>query len=435
MLAVVGTVLLSAALRVRASGSSFPVTYTNCGVSNTVSAAPTKVITMNQGATEFLLAMGLEGSMVGTAYLDDSIWPQYAAAYANIPVLSSSYPDEDTILDLNPDFIVASYNSAFRALYTSSSGSVRGVFNMSCTGPGSDYDEDWTGCRPQLNALGHGTYVFEDHCEDTSLRPDTVTEDTIYEELETLGGIFGVDVQPIIDDMREDFDNAAALVSSSMSSDPLKTVWLDCIEGCCTVEDGEEPEVFVGGGSGAPNLLMVEAGLTNAFSDEPGGWACVKVSAVVAADPDVIVVVDAAWDSAAEKIRWLYNDEEFCQLDVLKAARFVSIPFSATTLSPRNGPAAYDLAIAAIHVRTGITTPAQESGVASFNPYFLQAESECGRCPLSMNDVVYTDSSDDDTVSVDCPAQDETASRSARAGMSALYASVAASAVVLSQVS
>jgi iron complex transport system substrate-binding protein len=220
-----------------------PVTYTNCGVTNTVSAAPTKVITMNQGATEFLLAMGLEGSMVGTAYLDDSIWPKYAAAYASVPVLAEAYPDEETILDLNPDLIVASYSSAFRAHYTrSSDGSLRGIFNMSCTGPGSEYDKEWTTCRPQLNQMGHGTYVFEDACENSSLRPDTVSEETIYEELETLGEVFGVDVQHIIDDMKEDFDNAAALVSSNMQNDPLKTVWLDCVGRCCKVEDGEEEE-------------------------------------------------------------------------------------------------------------------------------------------------------------------------------------------------
>jgi len=199
-------------------------------------------------------------------------------------------------------------------------------------------------------------------------------------------------------------------------------------------------EVFVGAGEGAPNMLMREAGLTNVFSGEAGNWACVKVSSVIAAAPDVMVVVDAAWDTAASKIQWLYNDEEFCKLDVLKAARFVSIPFSATTLSPRNGPAAYDLAIAAIHVRTGTTHTALESGVSSFNPYFLQAHSACGKCPLSISDVVYTDSSDDDTVTVDCPDEEtdeeaDAASKGARAGTAALYASVAASVVVLSQVS
>ena len=44
--------------------------------------------------------------MVGTAYLDDAIWPRYAAAYNSIPVLSSSYPTEAQIMAVNPDFIL-----------------------------------------------------------------------------------------------------------------------------------------------------------------------------------------------------------------------------------------------------------------------------------------------------------------------------------------
>ena len=37
-------------------------------------------MTLHQGSTEFMLAMGLEDKMVGTASLDDSIWPRYAEA-------------------------------------------------------------------------------------------------------------------------------------------------------------------------------------------------------------------------------------------------------------------------------------------------------------------------------------------------------------------
>ena len=55
-------------------------TYTNCGVRNTLTKTPERVVTIHQGATEFMLAMGLEDKMVGTAYIDDSIWPRYAEA-------------------------------------------------------------------------------------------------------------------------------------------------------------------------------------------------------------------------------------------------------------------------------------------------------------------------------------------------------------------
>ena len=90
------------------------VTYTSCGVQHTLTKTPSRVVTMNQGVTEFMLAMGLADKMVGTAYLDDAIWPKYAGAYSGIPVLSSSYPDEATLMSAEPDFLLGSYASAYR---------------------------------------------------------------------------------------------------------------------------------------------------------------------------------------------------------------------------------------------------------------------------------------------------------------------------------
>jgi iron complex transport system substrate-binding protein len=349
--------------------------------------------------------MGLEASMAGTAYLDDAIWPHYLTAYSSIPVLAASYPTESEIMAVNPDFIVASYASAFRHQYTRSSGSISGIYTNAtfgpCQGTGSEWTDsdgnayDWTTCRPQMHAAGVGTYLLEDGCEDASLRPSGgVTEDTVYDEMRALAAVFNVNPDPLIADMQADFTQAALLVSNSGQSQ-LKTVWLDCV-GCGGCSDGAttEEEVYVGAGQGAPNMLMQEAGLTNVFAGESGNWACVTVSAIAAANPDVIVVVDASWDTAIEKIRYLYNDAPFCQMEVLRAARFVSIPFSATTLSPRNAPAAVDLATAALHVRTGSITSTRESGVTSFSPYFLQSETACSLCPLAMTQVIYDDSSD-----------------------------------------
>merc|ERR1719450_991502 len=194
----------------------------------------------------------------------------------------------------------------------------------------------------------------------------------------------------MIDEIKADFDLAARMVASNMGTTPLKTVWLDCMESCC-----EEGQVFVGAGSGAPNMLMEEAGLTNAFADLDANWECVALADILAAAPDVLVVVDASWDSADSKIEAMYNDAEFCELEVLKKARFVKIPFSATTLSPRNGPAALDLAIASLHVRSGTDIPTQKSGVTSFDAAELVQLSAGKRCPVQSADMVYTDAPQD----------------------------------------
>ena len=111
------TVLLGLAALTALSAAfedTYPVTVTNCGVTQTYTAPPQRVVTMNHGATEFMLAMGLQDNMAGTANLADEIWPRYKEAYDQIPVLSSSYPTDEQIMGVNADFIFASWRSAYR---------------------------------------------------------------------------------------------------------------------------------------------------------------------------------------------------------------------------------------------------------------------------------------------------------------------------------
>src|SRR5690606_29617127 len=45
----------------------------SCDTVSSFDAVPSRVITLNQQATEIMLALGLEAHLVGTAYLDDAI--------------------------------------------------------------------------------------------------------------------------------------------------------------------------------------------------------------------------------------------------------------------------------------------------------------------------------------------------------------------------
>jgi len=403
------TSFVSGLVMLGAFAEAYPVTYTNCGLNHVVDKTPERVITMTQGATEFLLALGLHSRMVGTAYLDDKIWPKYAAEYAKIPVLSSEYPNETTIMSKAPDFIVANFNSAFRQRYEDD-GKMKGIFSdasgikQPCTGTGgeelgmTETPSNKLTCRKELQEIDIGTFLFQDACEDESLRPKVVSEQIVYEEMRALGKIFNVDAEKLITDMGEEFKDARRLVSAGMHNKPLKAVWLDCVGRCCETGPGEEPQVFVGANGGAPAMLMKEAGLTNTFADVKGNWACVKETDVIAAAPDVFIVVDAAWDTAISKLTWLYNHSEFCKMDSIKAARLVQIPFSATSMGPRNGPAAHDLAVAALHVRNGDVTSSHKSGVGSFSPAYLASELKNLACTVDMNSVVY----DGDVVDACC---------------------------------
>lgn len=378
-----------------AFAAAYPVSYTNCGLQHSVDKVPERIVTMTQGATEFMLSLGLASKMVGTAYLDDAIWPEYKTEYDAIPVLSASYPDETTIMSVSPDFIVASFNSAFRQTYNDS-GKIKGIFASltPCAGTGgeelgmNEQASNKNTCRGELNAKGIGTFLFQDACENKALRPTMVSEDVVYSEMRAISSIFKVDPEPLIVGMKKDFADASQLVSNSMQGG-LKTVWLDCVGRCCKVEAGQDPEVYVGAGNGVPAMLMQEAGLTNVFASTTGNWACVKEKDVIAAAPDVIVVVDAAWDLAVDKLKWLYNQTDFCNTDALKAARLVQIPFSATSLSPRNGGAAHDLANAALHVRMNSVMNSKKSGVGFFDPQYIVDNTKGLNCGVNMPSVVY----------------------------------------------
>jgi hypothetical protein len=150
-------------------------------------------------------------------------------------------------------------------------------------------------------------------------------------------------------------------------------------------------------------MLMKEAGLENVFGHVTCNWKCVNESDVIAAAPDVFVVVDAAWDTAMSKISWIYNHPSFCNMDVVQGARLVQIPFSATTLSPRNGPAALDLAIASLHVRTGSHTAVRESGVKSPNAATFKSHIQGLKCTLDKSKVKWEVITDGTTTTTIAP--------------------------------
>src|ERR1700741_5334487 len=95
------------------AATEFPVSIENCGVSTTYAYAPKRVFAMNQAATEIMLALGLHERMVGTAFLDDAVLPEFAEAYDTIGVRAPGYPSGELLSLSRPDFIYAAYPSAF----------------------------------------------------------------------------------------------------------------------------------------------------------------------------------------------------------------------------------------------------------------------------------------------------------------------------------
>jgi iron complex transport system substrate-binding protein len=250
-----------------------------------------------------LLALGLQDVMIGTAFADGPVPADEKAAYDQIPVVSDKVPGQEALLALEPDFVYGGWESNFSA--------------------------DGVGDRAGLQDLGIGTYVSPAACKEDGYMPDPLTFDKVDDEIREVAGIFGVP------DRAEELiaQQKATLASATKPSSETTALWYS---------SGTDTP-YVGAGIGAPQMIMDAAGLTNIFADVHDTWTSAGWEQVVAADPDVIVLVDATWNTAAKKIELLEANPATNQLTAVKEHRYLTIPFPASEAGVRNADAVKSL--------------------------------------------------------------------------------------------
>jgi iron complex transport system substrate-binding protein len=274
------------------AAAQFPVTAKSCGFSAEITKAPSRAVTLNQGATEVVLALGVQGRLAGTAYLDDAIPEKWKAAYESVPVLSKEYPDKETLLAAQPDFLYASYTSAF--------------------------SDKVAGTQAELAKAGVPTFLSPFGCEDDATRARASFE-SVWQEIDTVAAVFGVP------------DKAKEIRAEQQAT--LDKLAADKVGAGHTVFwfDSGDKTAFAGAGEGGPQLVISAVGATNVFADLSGNWADVSWEQVVKADPEVIVLADASWSTAAEKRKQMESDPVLSKLTAVKEGRFVTVPFSEST--------------------------------------------------------------------------------------------------------
>ena len=278
-------------------------TLDNCGTKVTVTAPPRRVVAIKSTSTEMLLALGLQDRIVGTAFADGPVPTQYATVAAAIPVLSDKVPGREALLTSTPDFVYGGWESNFSA--------------------------DGAGDRASLATLGIGTYVSPAACKEPGYQPDPLTFDDVFGEIREVAGIFGVP------------DRADTLVSAQ--KDQLASIAKPVKATTALWYSSGSDTPYVGAGIGAPQMIMDAVGITNIFEGVRDTWTSVGWEQVVATDPDVIVLVDATWNTAAKKISLLEQNPATSQLTAVREHRYLTVPFASTEAGVRNVDAAVSL--------------------------------------------------------------------------------------------
>lgn len=302
---VVAALALSGCANSSASGRSSTTpstgsTLTSCGMQLTVPAPPERAVTLEQGATEVMLALGLQDRMVGTSYLTDAVAPEWRSAYDDVPVLAEQYPSTEQLREANPDFVYSMRASAFAS--------------------------DAAGSRQELIDLGVPAYLSANDCEDPALVPDEVGFDAILDEVTDIARVFDVE-QRGHDLVAEQRDTLERVTAAASDTGAPSVVWLySSVNGA----------PVVAGANGLADTMGRVAGATNAFDDLDAQWSETSWDEIAQRDPDVIVVADLSrglpGDSADDKIDQLRSDAVTKDLSAVRDDHLIAVP--ATELDP-----------------------------------------------------------------------------------------------------
>jgi iron complex transport system substrate-binding protein len=278
-----------------------PVAVSNCGFPVEFAEAPERVVTIKSTSTEMLLALGLGDRIVGVAFQDGPVPDEWADAAADLEVIAERVPSEEVVLELEPDLVYGGWESNFSA--------------------------DGAGERAELAALGVASYVQPAACQSQD-QPAKLDFEEIFREIEEVASIFRVDASDLVAEQR-----AALEAIEPVDGEPTALWW----------SSGTDTP-YVGAGIGAPQLLLETAGLGNIAGDIAETWSPFGWESIVAADPDVLVLVDAAWNSAEKKIAFLTSNPATANLTAVTNERFVIIPFAASEAGVRSVDAAASIA-------------------------------------------------------------------------------------------
>nr|WP_323379294.1 ABC transporter substrate-binding protein [Streptomyces durbertensis] len=288
----------------RAEADGFPLTVTNCGVKTTYEQPPERVVTIHQHPAELMLALGLEKRMVGTAFPDSAVLPEYREKFKAIPELSKKEPSFENVLEAEPDLVYGGYASAF----AEKTGRSRAAFEKA----------------------GINTHLNREYCEGAK----SATMKDVHAEIRTLGEMFGVAdrAEKLNAELRGKVDAVAKKVEDRK---PVPVF----------VYDSGDKSAFTAGGRGLGTEIIRLAGGKNIFADVDEVFADVSWEQVIDRKPEVIAIYHYAGAGSVEsKKKFLLSQPALADVPAIRNKRFVVVPLTATLVGVRPPYAVEDMA-------------------------------------------------------------------------------------------
>lgn len=256
---------------------------------------PERVVSMAGFATEMLLALGLEDHIVGYAWQDNEVLPQYQEAFEKLEPLCppAMDPGEEKVLAAEPDLVLswASWSDEEYFNYK----------NLAKNG---------------INAYGfHSERWSGGHLED------------VYTDFLNIGKIFRVEdkAEALVNEMKSNIEETAKKVADKEKVSVF----------VCDASSNEEACMTVGGG--LPQELLEKAGGENVVTDVESNWERgYSWEKIIAADPEWIVIdYYASAEEADAVLNLLKSDPQLSQMQAVLKDQIVLVGLTDISCSER----------------------------------------------------------------------------------------------------
>jgi iron complex transport system substrate-binding protein len=284
----------------------YPVTVRDCNGTHTYDRAPTRIVSLDDSATDTLVAMGLSGKIVAVTKFEQPSqeWSQDAGIVAKLPGLAfgniNGYPSLEPILALRPDIIVSAFPSAFEQ------------------GIGPATPQRWT-------SLGIASYETLSDCGHYSATP-LYNFNQLYTDIHNLGVIFNAqaDAAHLIEHLQ------AEVVADQASAKKA---------GLGNYRIGEVDGMASSAGTlgvRTANAIIAEAGSTYAYVKyDTNPNVGVSWEQVVQTNPQVLWLITDLSSTATQTERFLQHNPQLRTVQAIRNQAYLPISYFAAAGSPR----------------------------------------------------------------------------------------------------